>query len=158
MISSEHTTRICLPENVKEHNIKIFNARGVYSTPMAEFAISGVHACYKKLPFFLKNQAAHVWEKYRGVLELSGKTVCIVGCGSVGTECAKRFSAFSCRVIGADLFPYENPCFEKMYPISELDALLPECDVLVLTLPLTDETRHMMDASRFAKMKESAND
>ena len=60
-------------EYVKEKGIKIFNARGVYSIPMAEFALSGVLALYKRLDFFLQNQKAHRWDKHRGVLELFSK-------------------------------------------------------------------------------------
>ena len=140
-------------EYVKAHGIKIFNARGVYSIPMAEFAISGVLQLYKQSRFFYKNQQNGVWEKHRGILELFGKTVCIVGCGSVGTECAKRFGAFGCRVIGVDLFPREDIAYEKMYALEKLHCCLKQADIVVLTLPLTDETRGMMDETRFKGMK-----
>jgi len=141
---------------VKEHNIKIFNARGVYSVPMAEFALCGVLQLYKKSEFFSKNQKAHNWEKQRNVLELFGKTVCIVGCGSVGTECAKRFAALGCKIMGVDICPYENDSFEKIYPLDEIDRVLPECDVVLLTLPLTESTKHLFCAQRLAKIKRGA--
>ena len=79
---------------VKQHGIEIHNARGVYSIPMAEFALCGVLQLYKQSGYFHENQKLHKWEKHRGLLEIFGKNVCIVGCGSVGTECAKRFKAF----------------------------------------------------------------
>ena len=141
---------------VKFHSITIKNARGVYSIPMAEFALCGVLSLYKQSRFFYENQKASRWEKHRGLMELCGKTVCIVGCGSVGTECAKRFSAFGCRVIGVDLTPYENPAYQKMLPLAELDAALSESDITVLTLPLTDETKHLMNADRFTRMKKGS--
>ena len=138
---------------VQARRIAIHNARGVYSIPMAEFAISGVLQLYKQSRFFYENQKKSVWEKHRGVLELYGKTVCIVGCGNVGTECAKRFQAFGCKVIGVDLFPREDVAYEKMYALASLDEVLSQSDVVVLTLPLTEETRYMMNEQRFAKMK-----
>lgn len=141
---------------VKDHGIVINNARGVYSIPMAELAICGVLQLYKQSRFFSKNQEAHQWIKHRGLLELAGKTVCIVGCGSVGGECAKRFSAFGCRVLGVDLYPKETRYFEGVYPLDNLDNALGSCDILVLTLPLTEETRHLIDASRIAKLKDGA--
>lgn len=141
---------------VQAKGIEIHNARGVYSIPMAEFAISGVLQLYKQSPFFMQNQKERRWEKHRGLLELYQKTVCIVGCGSVGTECAKRFQAFGCRVVGVDLFPREDECYEKIYPLSEIDKCLSKSDVVVLTLPLTEETRHMMNAARFETMKEGS--
>ena len=136
--------------------IAIYNARGVYSIPMAEFTISGVLQLYKQSRFFHENQRRCVWEKHRGVLELYGKTVCIVGCGNIGTECAKRFKAFGCQVIGVDLYPREDVAYEKMYALSGLDGALINADVVVLTLPLTEETRYMFNEQRFAKMKEGS--
>lgn len=141
---------------VKSRGITIKNARGVYSIPMAEFALCGVLSLYKQSRFFYENQKVSRWEKHRGLMELCGKTVCVVGCGSVGTECAKRFSAFGCHVIGVDLTPYESPAYRKMLPLTELDAALSESDITVLTLPLTDETKHLMNVDRFARMKKGS--
>ena len=138
---------------VKSHGIEIYNARGVYSIPMAEFAISGVLQLYKQSKFFYRNQQKCVWEKHRGLLELFGKTVCIVGCGSVGTECAKRFQAFGCKVIGVDLYPRVDKNYETIYPLLDIENCLKQADVVVLTLPLTDETRGMMNERRFNAMK-----
>lgn len=141
---------------VQQNHIEIRNARGVYSVPMAEFSVAGVLELYKKKRFFAEKQREHTWEKHRGLLELCGKTVCIVGCGSVGTECAKRFRAFGCSVAGVDLFTRTDENYERMVSLDQLDAELPGADVLVLTLPLTDETRHMMNAERFKRLKKGA--
>lgn len=138
---------------VKEHNISIFNARGVYSVPMAEFAVCGVLELFKHSRFFLENQKNHCWIKHRELIELYGKKVCIVGCGSVGTECAKRFAAFGCNVVGVDMFPYQSEHYEQMNDLSALDEALKISDVVVLTLPLTEQTHHMINAERLQKMK-----
>lgn len=66
------------------HGIKVFNARGVYSAPMAEFAVCSVLGFYKRSAFFSAAQSEHRWEKHRGLEELGGKRVVIVGAGSVG--------------------------------------------------------------------------
>ena len=141
---------------VKKHGIEIHNARGVYSIPMAEFAISGVLQLYKKSGYFYDNQKAHKWEKHRGLTELHGKQVCIVGCGSVGTECAKRFKAFGCSVSGVEIKPYQNELYDSMLPLDSLDETLMQADVTILTLPLTVETRNFINADRFAAMKHGA--
>ncbi len=143
-------------EYVKEKKIEIHNARGVYSIPMAEFAVGAVLQLYKKSVFLYENQKKHRWEKHRGLLELCGKEVCIVGCGNVGTECAKRFQAFDCRVVGVDLFPREDRHFDKMVSLEVLDTILTETDILILTLPLTNETRHIIDARRLSLLKNEA--
>lgn len=141
---------------VKEHNIEIHNAKGVYSIPMAEFVIAGVLELYKRSRFFWDNQKEHRWEKHRGLIELSGKTVLIVGCGDVGTECAKRFSAFGCRVLGVNRTIRENSWFDRIYSLNELESELSGADVVVLTLPLTEETRHMMNSARLRLLKDTA--
>ena len=120
---------------VEQHGIEIHNARGVYSIPIAEFAVSGVLQLYKRSRYFHENQKATKWEKHRGLLELFGKNVCIVGCGSVGTECAKRFKAFGCSVVGVDIKPYQNALYDTMLPLDSLDEALMQADVTVLTLP-----------------------
>ena len=141
---------------VQSHDIKICNARGVYSIPMAEFAISGVLQLYKQSKFFCENQKNRKWLKNREVLELYGKTVCIVGCGNVGCECAKRFGAFGCTVIGVDIYPRQDSLYESIGSLAQLDTALAQADIVVLTLPLTNQTKQMMNKSRFEKMKKGS--
>ena len=141
---------------VKARGMAIRNARGVYSIPMAEHAVWGVLSLYHQAPFFLKNQTESRWEKHRGLVELAGKTVCILGTGSVGTECARRFRAFDCRVLGLNRTVRENAAFDEALPMERLEKTLSVSDVVVLTLPLTDATRGLMNAERLEKMKPGA--
>lgn len=143
-------------EYVKEHNIEIYNARGVYSIPMAEFAVTGVLELYKQMRFFAEKQKECKWEKHRGLLELNGKIVVIVGCGSVGTECAKRFKAFGCEVIGVDICSRSDEYYDRMVELNGLVNELPRADVVVLTLPLTDETKHMMNREKLKRLNKTA--
>ena len=141
---------------VKAHNIEIHNARGVYSIPMAEFAVCGVLQLYKQAAFFRENQRNHLWEKHRGLLELAGKNVLIVGCGSVGNECAKRFKAFDCTITGVDLYPREDSLYNEILPLDKLDNALKQADIVILTLPLTEHTRHLINDGKLSLMKDSA--
>ena len=143
-------------EYVKQHNIKINNARGVYSIPMAEFAIAGVLQIYKHMNSFAENQKAALWNKERNLQELFGKTVCIVGCGSVGTECAKRFKAFGCNVVGVDIVTRKDENYGKVELIDNIDKVLVYSDIVVLTMPLTERTFHIMNKDRFEKMKKES--
>lgn len=141
---------------IKENKISIFNAKGVYNTPMAEFAICGVLQILKQSKFFINNQTQHKWKKHRGLLELCGKTVSIIGCGSVGQECAKRYKAFGCKVLGVDLISLESEHFDSIYSISEINKVLSFCDILVLTLPLTDITHHLIDEEKLCRLNKDA--
>ena len=140
---------------VNTHGIEIYNARGVYSVPMAEFAISGVLQLYKQSKFFYNNQINRKWEKSRSLLELNGKTALIVGCGSVGNEVAKRLTAFNVKVFGVDLFTRKDDLYSEIYPLEQLKEVLPRFDIIVLTLPLTDKTKGMFDKECFDLMKDS---
>lgn len=141
---------------IREKDINIFNARGVYSIPMAEFAVGGVFQLYKKYSLFYYNKNLHKWEKQRDLKELFGKTVCVAGCGSVGTECAKRFKAFGCRVIGVDAVKQNNDNYDELFLTESFEDVIKQADIIVLTLPLTEETHHILDKSMIDKLKPNA--
>ncbi len=141
-------------EYIREHRIKLHNAAGVYSIPMAEFAISSVLQFYKQSAFFTTNQKIHKWEKNREIRELFGKTVCIVGCGNVGIECARRFKAFGCRVIGVNRSIKQEPCFNKMLPLTDLLHGLAVADVVVLTVALTQETKYLINRNALSLLRD----
>lgn len=141
---------------INDHKIKIYNARGVYSVPMAEFALTGILQLVKQSRFFYENQKQHMWEKSRTLGELSGKTAVIVGAGNIGTEVAKRLNAFDMTVIGVDICNNEKLYFDNVELFSELDEYLKIADIVVLTLPLMDSTRGMFDKTKFELMKENS--
>lgn len=89
--------------------------------------------------------------------EIWGATVGIVGLGRVGREVARRAAAFGCRVIAANRTPKEpEGGVERVYPLAELDGMLPLCDFVVLCTALGPETERLMDAHRLSLMKRSA--
>lgn len=140
---------------IKEHGIEIHNAGGVYSVPMAEFALTGILQLVKQSRFFYENQKQHIWEKSRTLGELAGKTAVIVGAGNIGSEVAKRLKAFDVTVVGIDITTDQRPYFDKIELLNNLDEQLKAADIIVLTLPLTDDTKGMFDKSKFDLMKNS---
>lgn len=135
------------------HDIEVKNATGIYSIPIAEYVVMLTLEAYKDPFYFYENQKKHKWEKKRNLDELSDKTICIVGTGRVGTEVAKRFSVFTEYVIGVDLRPMKKPFFKKVYSLDQLKEALEISNVIVLTLPLTDQTYHMFDDDLLSAMK-----
>lgn len=137
-----------------DHGILLRNARGVYSVPMAEWVVLKLLEIYKASARFYANQQARLWQKERGLLELCGKTVCIVGYGSVGQAVAVRLKAFGCRVLAVDQkLSVADESIDGLYSVEQLDAALAQSDAVVLTLPLTKETYHLFDAKRFSVMR-----
>ncbi len=141
---------------INKNNIKIHNARGVYSVPMAEFALCGVLDIYKQSKFFAENQKLHKWDKHRGLMELYGKTVCIVGSGNVGTECAKRFKAFDTTVYAVDICEPQSNVYDKYFQLKYIAEAICRADIIILTLPLTEKTKYMFDINIFSHFKSNA--
>lgn len=143
-------------EEIKRRGITINNARGVYSIPMAEWALTRILEHYKHLPFFNANQKNAVWEKDRSLQELNGSKAAIVGAGNIGQEVAKRLTAFGVSVVGFDVFLGDRPYFDSVHHVDALLSEVSEYDIIVLTAPLTDETRHMISSVILKAMKQDA--
>lgn len=141
---------------IHAHGIELHNAAGVYSVPMAEFAIGGILQLYKQSRFFAANQAQHKWEKHRGLLELSGKRACILGCGDVGREIAKRLKAFGCHVTGVNRTVRVLPDFDAVLPLDKLTEAVVACDILVCCIALSPETRGIVSEEIFDCLHDGA--
>lgn len=137
---------------IRNHNIELHNAAGVYSVPMAEFAVCGILQLYKQSRFFATYQVQHRWEKHRGLLELSGKRVCILGCGDVGREIAKRLKAFGCRVTGVNRTVRVLPDFNEVLPLDKLPDTASVCDILICCIALMPETRGIVRKEVFGRL------
>jgi phosphoglycerate dehydrogenase-like enzyme len=116
---------------------------GIHITPLGEWAMFGILALTKGLPRLEADKRAHRWAHYP-VDEVRGTTVLVVGLGEIGTEVARLAEAFGMNVLST------------RRNAGDLDALLPQADSVVITLPLTDETRGMFDRRRIGLMKPGA--
>ena len=141
---------------IKENNIKLYSARGVYSIPMAEWTVLKILEIYKNSKKFWKQQEEHIWEKDRNILELNGKTATIVGFGNVGQEIAKRLKAFNVKINAVDLKNNNGEYQDMFYTISEINDAIKVSDILILTLPLTKETEGIIDKEKLMLMKDNS--
>lgn len=140
-------------EKIKKRGIIINNARGVYSIPMAEWAICGILSLYKSTREFFLSQSNKEWKKNRDIIELNGKSALIVGYGSVGYEVSKRLYGLGVQVGAVDIINIDSEYVSESYTISNLAEVIGEYDIVVLTLPLTEATHHLFNSDMFAKMK-----
>lgn len=142
---------------IKENKINLYTARGVYSVPMAEWAILKILEIYKNSKFFIENQKKGAWNKNRNIQELCGKKVSIIGYGSVGKEIAKRLKGFGTRTVGVGLKEeYSDSYLMKYYHERELEKVIEDSDVVIITLPLTTKTEGLFDYSKMSKMKDDS--
>lgn len=137
--------------NIK--GIKLYNARGVYGIPMAEWVIMRILEIFKSSERFNIQQENKQWIKHRNLREIFGIKVAIIGAGNVGQEIAKRLSAFNAHVVGFDIHENKIPFFEKIRLISKFKDEVGEYDIIVLTAPQIPETKNMIDETILSKMK-----
>ena len=141
---------------IKARGIELFNARGVYSMPMAEWAIFRVLEYYKQGWFFYQEQIAGRWTKHRGLREIAGIKIAVVGAGNVGQEVAKRFQSFGAETTGFDVHTHETVGFHHMALTETLQECIGEFDVVVITAPLLPSTRGLISREVLKSMKVNA--
>lgn len=141
---------------IEAKGIVLHNAKGVYSVPMAEWALFRVLERYKQGWFFKNEKEHHRWTKHRGLRELAGSRVAVVGAGNVGQEVAKRFGALDCHVTGFDIHTNSTPYFEEMVLTTSLSERIGMYDIVVITAPLLPSTRGLISYDVMKGMKENA--
>lgn len=135
--------------------LKVSNVRGVFGPEMAEYAITYMLAHQKNLLGFRRYQREHRWA-FEEPRMLAGKTVGVLGLGSIGRIVAQRCRELGMKVLGLKRTAESIPGIDRVYVARELDELLPLCDFLVLVLPSTLETKGLITKARFAQMKPGA--
>lgn len=143
-------------DELEERDVRIYNAGDTYAVPMAEWVVWQLLDFMKHGAAFREKQANRHWEKERRLRELTGKTVALLGLGHVGEAIATRLRAFDMTIIGVGHREKQVAFVDRYVLMDELHDVLAESDVIVIALPLTDETYHMIDAEALAAMKEDA--
>lgn len=138
---------------VSEHGIVLKNAAGVYAAPMAEWTLMRLLELYKNADRLFANRG---WNKDRTWREIGCKTACIVGFGAYGREVAKRLKAFDVHVCVVNRSIKNSPFADEFYTMDKLDEALAKADIVIPAIALTDETKRLMNAERFAAMKNGA--
>ena len=139
-------------------NVVVTTSSGVHAGPLAEFALFGLLAFAKDLPTLLADQRERHWPPgQQPVGELRDRTLLIVGLGEIGTETARLAQAFGMHVLAVKRDASgAAPHVDELHPADELPALVGRADGIVITLPLTDATRGLLDADTLAAVKPGA--
>ncbi|MCL5734601.1 MAG: D-2-hydroxyacid dehydrogenase [Actinobacteria bacterium] len=132
------------------------NAKGVFSQSLGEWALGAILYFAKDFPRLLHDQAAHRWAPFE-VLEVSGQTVGIVGYGDIGRAVASRARAMGMRVLGltrhGPLPGRPDDFAEEIFAPADIVRMIEQSDYLVVTAPLTQETRNLVGQAEIAAMK-----
>ena len=138
--------------------IVVMNTPGGNTVSTAEHAFSLLVSVARKIPQADASVKSGKWDRksFQGV-ELNGKTLAVLGMGRIGTEVAKRARAFGMHVLAYDPYLSEARANSlQVELVEDLDEALPRADFVTMHMPLTDETRHMLDARRLALLKKGA--
>jgi phosphoglycerate dehydrogenase-like enzyme len=153
---------LCLRE-LFARSIAVSNTRGVQAIPIAEHVMAVLLAMSKQIPFVLDHQQRGRWAQNEFMGErlpwlLNGRTLGLVGVGTIGSEIAKRAEAFGMRVIAMRKRPAYGVIghVERVYGIADLSDFLGQCHAVVIAAPLTPETLGLMGAAQFAALPKGA--
>lgn len=141
-------------EAASKHAIIVMNSPGGNTVSTAEHTIAVMMALARRVPQADRSLRAGRWERgdLKGV-ELSGKTLGVVGLGRVGREVARRMLAFDMRVIASDPFIQRDVVEAMGVEFTELDALLENSDFITIHVPLGSDTRGLIGAGEIARMR-----
>jgi D-2-hydroxyacid dehydrogenase (NADP+) len=147
-----------LSTEVVDSRVVLTNVSGIHTVQITELVLGMILAFSKHLPQCLENQKKKKWERFAPVI-LRGKTLGIVGLGSIGTGIARAGKNLGMRVVGTrrSIKAARRTRYADMvYPGDQLDRLLEESDYIVLALPYTPQTDRIIGEKELAKMKPSA--
>lgn len=140
-------------EHIRPHvppGVTLCNGRGIHDASTAELAMTLVLASLRGVPGFVRAQDAHVWAPATRPA-LADRTVLVVGYGAIGEALERRLSGFEVEVVRV-----ARSARDGVHGYGDLPDLLPSADVVVMIVPLTDETRGMVDAAFLDRMSDGA--
>lgn len=130
--------------------VTLCNGRGVHGGATAELAVAGILALVRELPQFLAEQAAGRWSQ-RATDDVDGKRLLVLGAGDIGRRVASALAVF-----GAQPSFVGRAARDGVHGIDELDRLLPEADIVVIAVPLTEQTAGLVDERFLAALPDGA--
>ncbi|MEO8281107.1 MAG: D-2-hydroxyacid dehydrogenase [Ideonella sp.] len=132
--------------------IEITGAAGATAPVVAEHAMALLLALVRQLPRVLQQQAERHWDRgFSGSMSsLEGRTMLIVGLGRIGQEIARRARPFGVKLLGINRDGRPDPSVDECLPLSDLHLGLSRCDIVMLSIALTPQTRHLLDQAAFA--------
>jgi glyoxylate/hydroxypyruvate reductase A len=131
------------------------NNRGVHAPKAGEFAATAILMLNARIPELLAQQREHRWRQLFST-PVAGKTLVIVGVGAMGGAAARRARGLGLTVVGVRRSGRRHAAVHEMHPPERLDELLPRADFLLLTVPLTRATRHLIGRPQLDRLRPEA--
>nr|WP_272108689.1 phosphoglycerate dehydrogenase [Staphylococcus sp. NRL 22/194] len=143
-------------EHIKEREIILTNTRGVQAKQLAEFILAFILDDYKKMRTSYINQKEHKYDSTLTGRRLDGEEILFLGTGAIAQRTVKLLSPFEVEIVGVSKSGREKPGFNQTFKIEDLDNIIGEADIVINSLPETQETYHLLNQSHFKNMKNEA--
>ena len=143
-------------EAFSHSDILLTNSRGIHGIPMAEHVLGTMLTSSRRLIEAWENQKVHAWKRLTNPDELFGKTSAIIGLGSIGREVAKHLKNMGMRIVAVKQKTSTEPFVDQLFTIDHLPEVLSCADYVIVTLPLTPQTKKLFNLKTFDMMKENA--
>jgi len=137
---------------IKDKKIILTNNKGGYSIPIGEWITLKILEMLKNSRDFYEKQKMKKWKLDTSILELYGKTIGFIGTGSIAMEAAKRLKGFDVKILGLNTNGTPVEYFDKCYNRNELAYMLSLVDILILSIPYTEETHHLINNRALANI------
>lgn len=139
-------------------DVILTNSSGAYGVTIAEHLIMVTLMLLRHASAYVLEAAAHRWGPVLPMRSIMGSTITVVGTGDIGTEFARRAKAMGAAAVRGVRRTKKaaDPAFDEIHTNDELDALLPDTDILALALPATGETKGFLSAARLALLPKTA--
>ena len=146
---------------LRERDIVVTNSRGAHGPSIGEHTFALLLALTRQLPLCFERQRERSWKRediyFGGAREIRGMTMGLLGYGAIGRGVAQRAKGFELDLLAVDAQAHDpRPHLDEVWPPSRLPELLARSDVVVVSTPLTTETRHLLDAEAIGRMKPDA--
>ena len=148
--------RLLSNETFCHSDILLTNSRGIHGIPMAEHVLGTMLISSRCLIEAWENQKAHVWKRLTNPDELFGKTAAVIGLGSIGREIAKHLKNMGMRIVAVKQKESIEPFVDRLFTIDHLSEALSCADYIIVTLPLTPQTKKIFNTNTFHMMKEKS--
>ncbi len=144
-------------ELFRKNNIIFTNSTGMHKVQMSEYAIMSMVMLVRNMNFFIKNQHNSIWNPEIAQNQISGKTLGILGLGSIGKETARKADFMGMKVIGVNTSGISSDDFiEKAYTLKDIDIVIKNSDFLINLLPSREETKYLLTVEKMKLMKKNA--
>lgn len=138
--------------------VLLSNSSGAYGITISEHILMVTLMLLRQMPVFEEIVRQRKWEKGLSMRSICGSSITVLGTGDIGTNFARRAKALGAKTVRGVRRTKKagDPAYDEMYTLDQLDSVLPQTEILVMALPGTKDTTHILSRERIALLPKNA--